>query len=123
MVAREEAALADNIFAANRLRGALHPAFDVVREMFLQEQLDQFGTLFIDFDDLRAHAIFTGVHNFDHALERLLREKIALEMQRLPDDQRTGAHDQHAAVTHVLDDARKAFSPSGQRTSACDRSS
>ena len=70
----------DKIFAAKASASVLHPPLDVVREMFLQEQLDQLRTLFIDFDDFGARAIFTDVHNLDHAFERLLGEKVAFEM-------------------------------------------
>ena len=104
-----EAARLDKKFAAKTSANALHPPLDVVCEMFLQEQLDQLRTLFVNLDDFGARAIFTDVNNLDHAFERLLGEKIAFEMQCLANDQRTGANDQHAAVTHVLHDARKAL--------------
>jgi hypothetical protein len=91
-------------------------------EMFLQDQLNQLGARFIDFDDLCAYAVFSHVYNFDHTFKSLVGEQFAPELQVLPDDQGPGAHDQEAAVAHILDDTRKSFFAGAQRTLSGDGS-
>jgi hypothetical protein len=90
--------------------------------MFLQDQLNQLGARFIDFDDLCAYAVFSHVYNFDHTFESLVGEQFASELQGLPYDQGPGAHDQKAAVAHVLDDAGKTLFAGAKRTLAGDGS-
>jgi hypothetical protein len=108
---------------AGRAVGALDPAFDIVGEVFLQEQLDQLCALFVDLDDFRAHTIVAEVDHLNRALQGFVGEKITFEVQCLPDNQGPGTHDQHAAVAHVLHNAREALGTRFQSAPAGDPNS